>query len=151
MRPATRTCSTAPCARTCGSPARTPTDDELTAALRRARLGAWFAALPDGLDTPVGDHGGAVSGGERQRIGVARALLADRPILLLDEPTAHLDAPTAAALAAELLAATAGRTALIVTHRPEQTPGLPQVQLATGRTGHLRRNEEKSCPIVHSA
>ena len=91
-----------------------------------------MGTLPDGLDTLVGEHGGAVSGGERQRIGVARALLADRPIMLFDGPTAHLDAATAAALAAELLASTAGRTALIVTHRPEQTPGLPLVRLDPG-------------------
>ncbi|HLU54813.1 MAG TPA: thiol reductant ABC exporter subunit CydD [Pseudonocardia sp.] len=104
-------------------------DDELVRALRRARLGAWYDALPDGLDTHVGEHGGTVSGGERQRIGVARALLADRPVLLFDEPTAHLDPATADALAAELLTATAGRTALVVTHRPEQTPGLQEVRL----------------------
>jgi ATP-binding cassette subfamily C protein CydCD len=105
------------------------TDADLTTALRRARLEAWLDTLPDGLDTPVGEHGGTVSGGERQRIGIARALLAGRPIMLFDEPTAHLDATTADELAGELMAATAGRTALIVTHRPEQTPGLPQVRL----------------------
>ena len=69
----------------------TADDDELVAALRRARLGHWFDGLPDGLDTAIGQHGGTVSGGERQRIGVARALLADRPIMVFDEPTAHLD------------------------------------------------------------
>ena len=111
-------------------------DDELVAALRRARLGHWFDGLPDGLDTAIGQHGGTVSGGERQRIGVARALLADRPIMVFDEPTAHLDAATADALAAEILATTAGRRAVIVTHRPEQTPGLPAV--------HLRRSPNDS-------
>ncbi len=100
-------------------------DDELTTALRRANLGGWLASLPDGLDTALGTHGTDVSGGERQRLGVARALLADRPLLLLDEPTAHLDTETAAALASELRALTAGRTTLIVTHRPEEFPGLP--------------------------
>lgn len=68
-------------------------------------------------------------GGERQRIGVARALLADRPILLLDEPTAHLDALTATALAADLRTLATGRAALIVTHRPGEFDGLPSVRL----------------------
>ena len=104
-------------------------DGEVVDALRRAQLGEWLAGLPHGLDTALGAHGGKVSGGERQRLGIARALLADRPVLLLDEPTAHLDPPTAAALSAELMATTRGRTALLITHHPEQTPGLPQVRI----------------------
>ena len=104
-------------------------DDDLVEALRRARLGGWFAALPDGLDTPLGEHGGAVSGGERQRLGVARVLLADRPVLVLDEPAAHLDPATADALCADLLAAGADRTLLVVSHRPDEFPGLPVLRL----------------------
>ena len=110
------------------------TDDDLADALRRANLGDWLTNLPDGLDTGLGTHGTDVSGGERQRLGVARALLADRPLLLLDEPTAHLDATTAAALATELGTLTAGRTALIVTHRPEEFPGLPEYALQAPTT-----------------
>ena len=104
-------------------------DDDLVAALGQAQLGAWLAGLPLGLDTPIGEHGGPVSGGERQRLGIARAVLARRPVWVLDEPTAHLDAATADALADELMTLTAGRTALIVTHRPEQTPELPQLRV----------------------
>ena len=108
-------------------------DDALLDALRRARLGTWYDGLPKGLDTWVGAHGGTVSGGERQRVGVARALLADRPVLLFDEPTAHLDRACADALSTELLAATADRTALIVTHRPDQVPTLPELRLGGDR------------------
>jgi ATP-binding cassette subfamily C protein CydCD len=60
-----------------------------------------------------------LSGGQRQRLVLARALLADAPVLVLDEPTAHLDPPTASALMEDVLDATAGRTVLLVTHRPE--------------------------------
>ncbi|GHC76354.1 ABC transporter [Streptomyces flavofungini] len=92
-------------------------DDELYAALGRARLDGWVAALPDGLDTLVGEHGARLSGGQRQRLALARALLADFPVLVLDEPAEHLDLPTADALTADLLAATEGRTTLLITHR----------------------------------
>ncbi|NJP68187.1 thiol reductant ABC exporter subunit CydC, partial [Streptomyces spiramenti] len=92
-------------------------DDRLWAALDRARLGEWARALPDGLDTPVGEEGGRLSGGQRQRLALARALLADFPVLVLDEPAEHLDAPTADALTADLLAATEGRATVLITHR----------------------------------
>lgn len=93
------------------------TEDELRAALGRARLLDWAQGLPDGLDTLVGEHGARLSGGQRQRLALARALLADFPVLVLDEPAEHLDLPTADALTADLLAATEGRTTLLITHR----------------------------------
>jgi ATP-binding cassette, subfamily C, bacterial CydCD len=93
------------------------TEDELRGALRRARLLDWADSLPDGLDTLVGEHGARLSGGQRQRLALARALLADFPVLVLDEPAEHLDLPTADALTADLLAATEGRTTLLITHR----------------------------------
>ncbi|THC48413.1 thiol reductant ABC exporter subunit CydD [Streptomyces sp. A1499] len=93
------------------------TDAELRAALARARLDGWADSLPQGLDTLVGEHGARLSGGQRQRLALARALLADFPVLVLDEPAEHLDLPTADALTADLMAATEGRTTLLITHR----------------------------------
>lgn len=93
------------------------TEDELRGVLARARLLDWVEGLPDGLDTLVGEHGARLSGGQRQRLALARVLLADFPVLVLDEPAEHLDLATADALTADLLAATRGRTTLLITHR----------------------------------
>ena len=98
--------------------------EELAAAAARARLLPWINSLPRGWDTPVGVHGSAMSGGERQRLALARALLADPAVLILDEPTAHLDAEARAALTDDLLALTEGRTTLFITH---ELAGLDQV------------------------
>ncbi|MBL1096305.1 thiol reductant ABC exporter subunit CydD [Streptomyces coffeae] len=92
-------------------------DDELRAALAAARLLEWVDGLPDGLDTMAGELGARLSGGQRQRLALARALLADFPVLVLDEPAEHLDLPTADALTADLLSATRGRTTVLITHR----------------------------------
>ncbi|MFI5993222.1 thiol reductant ABC exporter subunit CydD [Streptomyces sp. NPDC051362] len=93
------------------------TEAGLRDALGRARLIDWVDGLPDGLDTLIGEHGARLSGGQRQRLALARALLADFPVLVLDEPAEHLDLATADALTADLLAATEGRTTLLITHR----------------------------------
>ncbi|WP_330322522.1 thiol reductant ABC exporter subunit CydD [Streptomyces anulatus] len=93
------------------------TDAELRDALARARLLDWVLALPEELDTPVGEHGARLSGGQRQRLALARALLADFPVLVLDEPAEHLDLPTADALTADLLDATRGCATVLITHR----------------------------------
>jgi ATP-binding cassette subfamily C protein CydCD len=86
-------------------------------AVRGARLGAWLDELPDGLGTRLGDGGAGVSGGERSRIGLARAVLADPAVLVLDEPTAHLDATTAEEVAEDLLSSSLGpRTLVWITH-----------------------------------
>ena len=95
------------------------TDAELENALRRAQIWEWVESLPQRWDTLVGEEGREVSGGERQRIALARALLAESDVLVLDEPTAHLDTETAADLVRDVFGAANGRSVLLITHRPE--------------------------------
>lgn len=94
------------------------TEDEAREVLALAGLGAFLDRLPDGLDTVVGAGGARISGGERRRLLVARALLSPAPLLLLDEPDEHLDPETAERLLQDVLALReAGRGVLLVTHR----------------------------------
>jgi len=93
------------------------TIDRVRDALRRARLLDWVEDLPAGLDTQVGEDGARLSGGQRQRLAVARALLADFPVLVADEPGEHLDTATADAIVADLLEAADRHAVLLITHR----------------------------------
>ena len=109
-------------------------DAEIAAVLRQARIWDWVSGLPAGWDTRVGEDGCELSGGQRQRIVLARALLADAPVLILDEPTAQLDPETAEALLRDVFAAADGRSVLLVTHRDEGLDLVDQVvTLAAGR------------------
>jgi thiol reductant ABC exporter CydC subunit len=107
-------------------------ESELTAVLGRARLADWVATLPDGLDTIVGEEGMRLSGGQRQRLVLARALLADAPVLVLDEPTAHLDTDTAQRLMEDMLDASAARTVLLITHRTEGLTRMDEIVALPG-------------------
>jgi ATP-binding cassette, subfamily C, bacterial CydCD len=107
-------------------------DGELREALRRARLLDWVDGLPAGLDTLVGEHGSRLSGGQRQRLALARALLADFPVLVLDEPAEHLDLATADALTDDLLRATEGRTTVLITHRLHGLDAVDEVVVLDG-------------------
>ncbi|WP_157440626.1 ABC transporter ATP-binding protein [Actinokineospora inagensis] len=93
------------------------TDDELWAALSGARLSTVVAALPEGLDTVVGERGYRLSGGERQRLTIARLLLARPSVVILDEATAHLDSESEVAVQEALTDALRDRTALVIAHR----------------------------------
>jgi len=93
------------------------TDDELWDALRRARLADVVAAMPDGLDTIVGERGYRLSGGQRQRLTIARLLLGRSRVVVLDEATASLDSASEAAVQQALAEALEGRTSLVIAHR----------------------------------
>ncbi len=127
-------------------------DAALVVVTERVGLAGWIGSLPLGMDTQVGVGGASVSGGQRQRIALGRALLADPAVLILDEPTAHLDHGSRKALAADLLAVTAGRSVLLITH---DLDGLDQVDeivvLDHGRVaerGHARGLAREPRPLL---
>lgn len=110
----------------------TATDAELADSLATAGLGHWPQSLPGGWETRVGEHGSSISGGERRRLALARALLAQFPVLILDEPTSGLDDETAEAVMDDYLEATRGRTTLLITHRPEGLALMDEVLFLQG-------------------
>lgn len=118
------------------------TDDEVEAAARAAHLHDMVAALPRGYRSVVGQDA-SLSGGEAQRVSIARALLADVPVLVLDEATAHADAESEAAIQDALSTLVAGRTLLVVAHRLSTITGADQILvMAGGRVVERGRHEE---------
>lgn len=124
------------------------TDAELWSALGRAGLLEWVESLPRGLSTPVGEHGRNLSGGQRQRLALARALLADVPVLLCDEPDAALDPALADQLVADLLAAAGDRTVVIVTHRPASITAVDETIVLDGGQVVERRLRDAAASVA---
>jgi ABC-type multidrug transport system fused ATPase/permease subunit len=119
------------------------TDDELWHALRRARLDGVIAALPDGLDTVIGERGYRLSGGERQRLTIARLLLAKPRVVILDEATAHLDSRSEAMVSEALGEALTGRTVIVIAHRLSTIRAADQILVIEGgRIVERGRHEE---------
>ncbi len=119
------------------------TDEELWEVLGRARLAELVAALPDGLDTVVGERGYRFSGGERQRLTIARVLLAQPRVVILDEATAHLDSTSEHAVQEALTEALAGRTALVIAHRLSTVRAADQILVVEdGRIVEAGRHPE---------
>jgi ATP-binding cassette subfamily B protein len=119
------------------------TDDELWAALRGAQVEDLVRGLPDKLDTVVGERGYRFSGGEKQRIAIARLLLKAPSIVILDEATAHLDSESEAAVQRALSVALTGRTALVIAHRLSTVRDADQILVVDGgRVVERGRHEE---------
>ncbi|MET8218739.1 ABC transporter ATP-binding protein [Streptomyces hirsutus] len=119
------------------------TDEELHAAARAAQIHDHIAALPDGYDTVVGERGHRFSGGEKQRLAIARTILRDPPVLVLDEATSALDTRTEAAVQQALDALSADRTTLTIAHRLSTVRGADQiVVLDAGRAVERGTHEE---------
>nr|WP_037559103.1 ABC transporter ATP-binding protein [Spirillospora albida] len=118
-------------------------DDEIRAALDAAQIGGLVDAMPDGLDTVVGDRGYRLSGGEKQRLALARLLLKSPSVVVLDEATAHLDSESEAAVQRALRTALAGRTSLVIAHRLSTIREADQILvIEDGRVAERGRHEE---------
>ena len=119
------------------------TDEELWRALEAASAAALVRALPEGLDTVVGDRGHRLSGGEKQRVALARLLLAAPSVVVLDEATAHLDSTSEAAVQRALDTALAGRTSIVVAHRLSTVRSADLIAVVDGgRVVERGRHEE---------
>jgi ATP-binding cassette subfamily B protein len=108
------------------------TEKELTQACQAARIWELFSSLPDGLDTIAGDRGYRFSGGEKQRLALARLLLKAPSVVVLDEATAHLDSESEAAIQRALATALAGRTSLVIAHRLSTVRAADQILVVDG-------------------
>ncbi|MCL1792800.1 MAG: ABC transporter ATP-binding protein/permease [Oscillospiraceae bacterium] len=114
-------------------------DESVARACEAAQLSDWISSLPEGMDTFVGERGGKVSGGEAQRIAIARAIAKNAPVILLDEATSALDGETSLIVAAALDNLMKGKTVASVSHRPEMLTNCDRIYRLEGGRLHDSR------------
>jgi ABC-type multidrug transport system fused ATPase/permease subunit len=118
-------------------------DEEIRRAARMARADGFIEALPDGYDTVVGERGYRLSGGEKQRLAIARLLLKNPAIMILDEATSHLDNDNESHVQASIEVALAGRTAIVIAHRLSTVRSADRIAvLDDGRIAELGTHDE---------
>jgi ABC-type multidrug transport system fused ATPase/permease subunit len=132
--------------------------EDIAAAADLAGAARFIDALPQGYDTPIGERGARLSGGQAQRIALARAFLKDAPLLILDEPTAYLDPESEALIRQALDRLVLGRTVLVVAHRLSTVHTADQIAVLasgrlveTGRHGALLAREGAYFDLVRGA
>lgn len=119
------------------------TDEEVFAACRAARIHELIASLPDGYETMAGDRGYRFSGGEKQRLAIARLILKAPAVMILDEATSHLDSETETLVKEALAAAFRGRTSFVIAHRLSTIRAADQILVVhEGRIAERGRHEE---------
>jgi ATP-binding cassette subfamily C protein CydCD len=126
-------------------------EQAVTAAAKLARLHDFVAGLPAGYETQIGEHGLRLSGGQAQRLALARAFLKDAPLLILDEPTTHLDRQTEAELQEATRDLMAGRTVLVIAHRPHTIESADRiVRLERGRVTEQLAVASDQLPVINN-
>jgi len=123
------------------------TDNELIEVIKRVKLFGWYETLPNGLDTWLGERGQQMSGGERQRLALARVLLNDSPFIILDEPTSHLDSETAHTIMYDLLSNLKSKGILLITHQMEFLDDMDKIYFI--KDGSVSESGSKNELLTH--
>ena len=129
------------------------THEQVVEAAKKACCHNFISALPDGYDTVIGEGGGTLSGGEKQRISIARAMLKNAPVVILDEATAYIDPENEALVQKAISTLTVGKTLIVIAHRLSTIVGADNIVVVKDGTIHAQGTHEKlleTCPLYRN-